>query len=98
MFTGKSIEKEIVMQMNLSETCTPGVTNRYPESILICSDGSVIAGHGKEELSIVSWYPAFEMLEFYSGDRDGKINLDYYSETEPLIEYLNMNYLIAGPI
>ena len=98
MFTGKSTEKEIVMQMNLLETCPLGVTNRYPESILICSDGSVIAGHGKEELSIVSWFPVFEMLEFYSGDDYGKINLDYYSESEPLVKHLSMTYLIAGPM
>lgn len=100
MFTGKGMEKEIVMQMDLLEesSCPPDIVGVYPESILMCSDGSVIAGHGRGEISIVSWFPSFEMMEFYSGDEWGVIDMDWYCAVVPKIEYLNVNYLIAGPI
>lgn len=101
MFTGNRNEKEIVMQLNLlgDAVSAQGETiEMYPESILFCSDGSVISGYGKEEISIVSWFPSFEMLEFYSGDKDGKIDTDCYLAVQPIIESLNMNYLIAGPM
>ena len=100
MFTGNCNDKKIVMQMNLREDPLgySEVTSGYPESILICSDGSVIAGDGGKDISIVSWFPCFEMLEFYSGDEDGKINMEFYSAEEPLLESLNINYLMAGPI
>ena len=100
MFTGKSTEKEIVMQMNLIDEslCPLDIIGVYPESILMCSDGSVIAGHGKVEISIVSWFPSFEMLEFYSGDEWGVIDIDFYAAEVPSIEYLNVNYLVTGPI
>lgn len=100
MFTGKNTQKEIVMQMNLLDEslCPLDVIGVYPESILMCSDGSVIAGHGRVEISIVSWFHSFEMMEFYSGDEWGVIDMDWYSAEVPSIEYINVNYLAAGPI
>jgi len=100
MFTCNNKEKKVVMQMDILEESSlePHEVGIYPESILICSDGSVISGHGKEEMSIASWFPSFEMLGFYEGNEHGKIDTDCYVVRETSIKYINTNYLIIGPI
>lgn len=100
MFTGKSNDKKIVMQMDLieDEFCPKEILGLYPESILICSDGSVIAGHGRKEISIVAWFPSFEMMSFYSTDEYHRIDTDLYTVNQSSIQSLNMNYIIPGPI
>lgn len=111
MFTYDGKEKEIVMQLNLTDDCEnwDTVIGIYPDSILFCSDGSVISGHGamssksdqepdNEDISIVAWYPSFGVLEFFSGDHEKKIDLRCYTAVQPPVERLNVNYIMLGPL
>ncbi len=111
MFTCDGKEKEIVMQLNLNDDSENwvNVIGIYPDSILFCSDGSVISGHeatpsdtdqdnDTSGISIVAWYPSFGVLEFFSGDHENKIDLSCYTAVQPPIERLNVNYIMLGPL
>lgn len=98
MFIGKKVEKEIVMQLDLDpekfweEGLSPFQTE-IPESLLVCSDGSVIVGFGEEDIRTVCWYPCFEMIKFYSD----KFNIENYIPADPNVNSISISYLIAGP-
>tara|TARA_R110002050_G_scaffold177702_3_gene310781 strand:+ start:67 stop:405 length:339 start_codon:yes stop_codon:yes gene_type:complete len=111
MFTCDGKEKEIVMQLNIldDDALWQHEVGVYPDSILFCSDGSVISGHGSRsadsgqedsvgEISIIAWYPAFEVLEFFAGDHEHKIDLECYTAVKPPVERLNVSYIMSGPL
>lgn len=97
MFTDQSSEKTIIMQLDFDpvEMEVQEKEIGFPESILICSDGSVIVGAGGEEIQVVYWYPCFEMIPFFSRN---PFNPEQYIASEPTIENISTNYLMTGPL
>lgn len=100
MFTGKQSEKEVVMQLDLDQdkVWQEGLndlvgTTVLPESLLVCSDGSVVVGYGDMDVTQVRWYPCFEMIKIYSP----KFNINNYTEADPNINTISTMYLLPGP-
>ena len=98
MFTDKNSEKTITMQLDLDPSVIKIREKKIgsPESILICSDGSVVVGSGEgEEIQVVYWYPCFEMIPFFSRY---PFNSKQYIVSEPVIENISTHYLMTGPL
>lgn len=100
MFIGKQSDKEVVMQLDLDENMLWEEeliklvgTKELPDSLLVCSDGSVIVGYGNMEIQEVRWYPCFEMVKFYSP----KFDINNYIEDVPNINTISTMYLLPGP-
>ena len=98
MFIGKKSEKIICIQLDLDEdyVADDEEFSYYPDSILICSDGSVLCGTGSDEIALVVWYPCFEMVAFFAGV--DKINMDAYLSSEPSVKKACTDYFIPGPL
>ncbi len=98
MFIGKKSEKVVSVQLDLDDEYTEGCDEYecYPDSILICSDGSVLCGTGSDEIALVVWYPCFEMVAFFAGV--GRIDMDAYLSSEPSVKKVCTDYFIPGPI
>ena len=97
MFTDKSPEKTIIMQLDFDPIAMEVEEKDigFPESILVCSDGSVIVGSGGEEIQVVYWYPCFEMIPFFSTHT---FDTDRYIASEPTIQNISTHFLMCGPL
>jgi len=98
LFIGKKSEKIISVQLDLDEDYVyeDEEFSHYPDSILICSDGSVLCGTGSDEIAFVVWYPCFEMVAFFAGVDE--LDMDAYIFSEPSVKNACTDHFIPGPL
>ena len=97
LFSVMNTEKEIVMQL---DSIRPSESDgeeecQQPESILVCSDGSVVVGLGSTLIDVIYWYPCFEMIPYFL---ESQFDIDQYVACEPTVKELSTHHLLVGPL